>query len=1195
MVKRLIPIWIIFFLLINLLSIKPIHAESFNEIILDLPNEDIGEFITTRGGYKLIEFWHFSGGYWEATTRNDNGIHKIRIYDHEADGFNWADPNFLLQKIYENGFVLEYKIEHPQEVIDAIKYGKTIIPVISMDKGTVRTYSNVIVPYNFFNYEPLPEGLPSHLPEKPEYLLTDTELIIRALPRLSCLNELLQDRLDFHYPYKIPLIQTGFGSLGYSLYYHSGSQAGTRAGDGYSPDPYYGDRYLIEYEDIINIQGRFAPGFLITTNSNPEKIENSEELQIGYGTFANAGAVSIRFWYPIRIDYYAKGDAVVTPTVSPSPVPTPAGEPTPTPASGTTDTAENEETHNHNSMDSGGLCVIKADDRGNEQFDVSQGIPVRESLYINLKTKEYLYDSAFKNHTCAESETVRVRKTYTLSWREDMGRYKTEYCGSGILYHGHGTYCTDTDGDGINDSCPGHPYTGCVDTDNDGLYDYCPGHKVWEPNWVDRTETRVVYSEPYTINREYSYWTLDHLEVFMPDTATINNEVLPDGSAVIMPEGISKPVIQLSAEPDISIHVLNNPFYDAKTNGNLKYDSSINAYVVDLGKGSIDGGNSKPSLPAITGYQSIAEASVSMYHVKNDTLVFNGKNILNGSVSVSGTAEDPGQIPEAFLCGKDAYYIKNLTIPDQVSNGRHNSSGMVNYVRLPESFGETHDTTIIHLLESINPVTVHTPVVCISGVLNDLQNNQELNPDTTRASVILGRPSGFQLLTEGKHLDIPGYNNAASKTMDCRKYIKERQVKFPFDVYMTITEPASFVPKNVWYSIPLDKSYDQMDIVVPEWVPEGDYEVEFRELAVNAPSGTLKTERLANMDNQNYAAISTVPVRVIGRIYGFKITDVADTLWWDVFRAGEDSSEHTGNYYYVGTKDEDGTERGIPPLFTLPLMEGSHVFYKNRGVLKTGYTFRFELQTIGDYSDDDDHINIIPEFYYVKKDGTERQKADLWYHDDFGGNMNYFVKIDPEDARNRSNKQTMKLGDIYRNVPPEEITDTAGILGISSNLLMNRNADIGWFDRIKLSLNQRTFIGPKDMLSQGVDVNTALTSMQKWYGEYHLPNDLFAVLPGFDVPEYGRTHNGLTGKESFWLKDGYIIVNFRIETVKDGYFNNPVLSYWAAPCCNMFEREGFSYNKTDSNGASFELQDGDIVFYDTNKRSSDDYRTGGTH
>ena len=62
MVKRLIPIWIIFFLLINLLSIKPIHAESFNEIILDLPNEDIGEFITTRGGYKLIEFWHFSGG-----------------------------------------------------------------------------------------------------------------------------------------------------------------------------------------------------------------------------------------------------------------------------------------------------------------------------------------------------------------------------------------------------------------------------------------------------------------------------------------------------------------------------------------------------------------------------------------------------------------------------------------------------------------------------------------------------------------------------------------------------------------------------------------------------------------------------------------------------------------------------------------------------------------------------------------------------------------------------------------------------------------------------------------------------------------------------------------------------------------------------------------------------------------------------
>jgi hypothetical protein len=45
----------------------------------------------------------------------------------------------------------------------------------------------------------------------------------------------------------------------------------------------------------------------------------------------------------------------------------------------------------------------------------------------------------------------------------------------------------------------------------------------------------------------------------------------------------------------------------------------------------------------------------------------------------------------------------------------------------------------------------------------------------------------------------------------------------------------------------------------------------------------------------------------------------------------------------------------------------------------------------------------------------------------------------------------------------------------------------------------------------------------------------------------------------------------------------------------MLRREGFIYTKTDYNGIEFNLQDGDIVFYDTNKRSSDDYRAGGTH
>lgn len=392
--------------------------------------------------------------------------------------------------------------------------------------------------------------------------------------------------------------------------------------------------------------------------------------------------------------------------------------------------------------------------------------------------------------------------------------------------------------------------------------------------------------------------------------------------------------------------------------------------------------------------------------------------------------------------------------------------------------------------------------------------------------------------------------------------------------------------------MPLDESCDEMDLFIPTWVPEGDYSVEFREIAVNAPDMS-HAEILANKDITNTIAIRNSPVRVMGRVYGFKITDVDDKLWREVFRVSNDSAEHTGIYYYTGTKNEDGKERGIEPIFTLPILEGSHPIHKNRGALKTGYTFRFDLTTHGNYFGEEDYIRITPRFFYIRKDGTGLQEVDLWYHEDFNNKMYYFVKIEPA-GRNRENPKSMVLGDLKRNVPEEEINDTARILGMNRDSFWKGKRTIGWFDQIILSQYQRTFIGPKKVPA-GVDADTALRSVQKWYGEYYLPNDLFVAPQGFDVLGYSKSHNGLDGKEGFWLKDGYIIVNFTIETIKNNDFDHPVLSYWGAEYCNMLQIEGFSHKKTDYNGVDFTLRDGDILFYDTDKRSTDDYRSGGTH
>jgi len=1155
------------------------QADSFKELPTGTVPEGAGEHIATVGGWNLIEFWHYSGAYWKATTRTSTGLKEIIISDSETTENNWTKSTFLMNKIYENGFVLEYTIDHPEAVIDAINDGKTVTPVINIDSETIRHSGSDLVLENFFNFDPLPEGLPSELPEKPQYILSDDNIIIRALPKLNCQNISLKEKVIF-YPHRIPLVRKGFGSLSYSLFNRENA---VNRGVGYPPDPFYYDRRTIDYDQIENIEGMLKPGFLVTVTEPETTDEPSEKIQIGYGTFANAGAISIRFWYPIRIDYYATGGITPSPSVTPTPTP-----PVPTVSNGTSQQTDF-------FMEPDAECVIKADERGDEKFDVEQGIPVRESLYVNAQVREYLFDVSYTEHTHSETEYVKVKKTWHLKWQEDHGHSKTEYCGFGMFYHSSGYYCADSDGDGVKDNCPGHTYNGCRDTNGDGINDSCPGHNVWIPNWVDKTDTVVIYSDLYEVTRSYSYWTIDHFEAFVPESLTVSNNALPGGSINIAASGINVPNISLLQSTSINDHVMNDPFGDAKSDGTLKYDSNAACYVVEVSDGYLDGGKVKPSVPVISNHGAIIESRIPQYRVKNDLLKFNESTILDDTVTNTGDAKDPAKIPKAPVCGNNVFFKNKNTIPDNVLNGIHTSSGSICYKRVSGTVNPVYESEIYYSIPSINSVTVHTPVICNAYIYDDKENDQSLVPDESRTTVVLGRPSKIALYTTGTHLDIPGYNNTPGGSMDCRKYTSERQVLFPFDIYAGTDkpDPSCYVKKNTWHTVPVDAP-DEIDIYVPTWVPEGNYTVKFREISVNAPSPD-REQQYANTDISNYAAFCEIPVKVTGRIYGFRIADVSDLLWWDVFRVSKNSAEHTGNYYYVGTKDEEGNDRGISPIFTLPLIEGSHPVYENKGVLKTGYAFKFELNTIGEYYGNSDYISITPEFWYVKKDGTGCRKVDLWYHDSFGGKMNYFVKISPDDPRNVNNTKYMKLGDLYRNVPDNEIKDTSRILGIDEYTFRNSSVEIGSFDHITLSEGQRTFIGTKQSLPNGIEADDSIKSVQKWYGEYYLPNDLFAVDQNFDVIEYGRTHNGLNGRESFWLKDGYIIINFRIETVKNGDFNNPVLSYWSAPRCNMFLREGFIYEKTDYHGITFTFKDGDIVFYDTDKRSSDDYRTGGTH
>ena len=273
-------------------------------------------------------------------------------------------------------------------------------------------------------------------------------------------------------------------------------------------------------------------------------------------------------------------------------------------------------------------------------------------------------------------------------------------------------------------------------------------------------------------------------------------------------------------------------------------------------------------------------------------------------------------------------------------------------------------------------------------------------------------------------------------------------------------------------------------------------------------------------------------------------------------------------------------------------MNGRHPNKEDIGVLPTEYKFEFELVTIGNLFNMYDCINITPTFYYVDKNGQNRQQVDLYYSENIEGENKNFVKVGSTTDKN--NPKYMRLGNADRNVPESEIKATAHILGIAEETLKNNKTKLGYFSQVVLPSAARMFVGDTYMTPSGVIPVKVKKSQQHWYGEYYVPNKVYAVPKDYDVFEYAKKH-GLNGKESFWLKNGYIMVNFKIDTVKDQQFNSPDLSYYDVPLGNMWNIEGAIKTKVDDNNVSFTFNRGDMIRYDLDKKASDDYKSGCTH
>lgn len=800
-------------------------------------------------------------------------------------------------------------------------------------------------------------------------------------------------------------------------------------------------------------------------------------------------------------------------------------------------------------MDPGAQGHILGDDATNGiHFDATRGIPTSENLYANTWAYNYLYQHTFGQQRGTITYDCTAEVTYVLEWQElqEPGR--------------------DADGNPVE--VPPEPKT-----------------------------DSVPHTYNFSFERNYSYWTVNNLEVYGINQALMENYALPGGTVTLTPSGYSSPTVSLEKKENVVEHVM------PKDTGSI-------SFVPDVVDGGIRSGppplpNHEPTL------LGLAEGQTGPPDVKNDSLDFswNGTTtkVMDGS-TVSQDGPTPTKIPNAPKIGsykdrgetvlyKDKLLISSSSLENKANT---DSSGEIDYALVQPTVGGSSNKK--YPINPINLVTVHTPVVNYSSVSDDQPHNQRTTPDMSRAALILNRPFTIRIPTSGQHLDsgaYPGYGDR-----DYAKYFRTKQVRFPFDVYRE--DRTTLISANNWIDIPVGDL--DTNFFLPVWVDEGDYQVYFRSIAENAPSG-FSWQADANTNLIHHVATDQVSVQVIGRLYDFHITDILDYNWERVFRTGSGSSQPTGLSYWVGENGIDGDPRGNHQQFTLPIRPGSNPLTGMKNVsVKTGYGFSFDFKTMGNMFDPKDGIRITPTFSFVNKEGGTPIPVDLYYKT----NEKPFVKIGSEED---TVERYVILNDRMRNVPLVPLTDAANFK-YAQHLSAEEKASttkqefvenyvldytksktpVGGYDLLMFPEQLKTLIGPKDIPSNAtVTTERANASIQQWYGEYSLPADPYVVPAGTNLAEYGRLNGGLDDDSGIFLKDGYIVVNFDIESIQEGNVNEPYLQYIHAPLMNQWQLEGYDKLITDSYSSQFNVKDGDVVFYNADKSSKNDFSSHVPH
>lgn len=869
-----------------------------------------------------------------------------------------------------------------------------------------------------------------------------------------------------------------------------------------------------------------------------------------------------------------------TPTLGPTSTPTPGAGPTPTPAIPPRVIPEPARVY-ENFTEVVNTGRIKADVRGAERFAVEQGIPTTESLYGEVKAKEYLLGYVFEKKVGLANFQVKVTKNYILEWETATPKDK------------------------------GGP--------------------------KPLTET-VTVEHTVTVPREYGYWEILNLECYRIEQAKLENYALPNGTIALSPN------LSYYSPPNISYYHSSNPSYHI-----LKPIEAERGIVLpgETIKASTETPSDKPSIPMdqfMVEAEYTALTQTGNVRVRSDSLMFNGRTVITDAIVEREAPNiDKSAIPQCYsFIQENVLYKPNQIIDSTKKNGHYPSSGTISYTSIV-NVNSSRPSKLQYNIDGLNKVVIHTPIICNPSITADNDKYVQLiNPTDGCVQLVLDpNPtlSDFTVTISNTehHSSKQGYytrdfsksiRNPDVSYISSDKGILKNQVQFPFDVYIDIGSDNNranddFIKAMTWITI----GRSSYKFYLPMWTREGIYTVNFRTIAVNGEPYLNKSQILANTDLNNYVATESINVEVSGRIYGLSLYDISDyPMWEDIFRVpnskdfkkdrpeytdGTDKSSYNSNHSYtysLGTNDQYGNDTGRNIKYTFPLVNGSHPQYKNQGILKTGYMIRFSLETTGNMLSDSSFISMKPNFYFVDKNGKNRTAVDLYYTEEINNKTKKLVKVgSPLDQINMKNVNT---GDLYLGIPRDELKKTASLKNVNYSSLLARWSPMFHFSEIRLTSAFKTYVNDdyfniiksydsyENVIKAGVTEQSISIRRQRWYGQYYIPNEVHVVKKDFDVTKYMDQY-GIDDKESFWLKDGYIIVNFTIETVDDNgkrrlsYIN--ANNYLNKGHCSMWTLEGPTQSKVSSNGPTFNFYAGDFVIYYTDKKMSDDYHSGAIY